>query len=188
MTMFNKLKVLAAAGAVALMPMMASAVTVTSSGVSGSYNCGGPYGLPAAGIDVELGGSFNATFDDGDAGGTYCFDLVNNSATNAVVTLAVASVNQGQSLWGFIGGVTLNGAVNEVIAQGQAWAESFYIEIAANSSVVFDWQFGEAYAVSDNNKPNIDFVVSAVPVPAAGFLLVGALGGLGFVGRRRKKA
>ena len=30
-------------------------------------------------------------------------------------------------------------------------------------------------------------IVAAVPIPAAGFLLVGALGGLGFVGRRRKK-
>ena len=31
-------------------------------------------------------------------------------------------------------------------------------------------------------------IIAAVPVPAAGFLLIGALGGLGFASRRKKKA
>ena len=44
-----------------------------------------------------------------------------------------------------------------------------------------------------NGDPSVlkvtgDNLPSPVPVPAAGFLLVGALGGLGFAGRRRRKA
>ena len=41
-----------------------------------------------------------------------------------------------------------------------------------------------------SSSTGFDFegTVATVPVPAAGFLLLGALGGLGFAGRRRRKA
>ena len=183
--MINKLKALAVAAIVAIAPVAAGAVSITSSGVAGAYNCGAAFGLPAGQIDVHAGGTFNAVFDDGDAGGTYCFDLVNSSATDAVITIAVASVNQSGRLWGFDGGVSIAGVVTETIAEGEDWAENFKFWIAAGSSVVFDWTFGEAYATG-LAKPDFDFtVVAAVPLPAGGLLLIGALGALG-VARRRK--
>lgn len=183
--MINKLKALAVAAVVAVAPVAAGAASITSSGVSGDFMCDGAFGLPAASIDVIEGGSFNAVFENGEAGGTYCFDLVNSSDTDAVVTVAVASVNQSGSLWGFLDGVSIAGVVTETIAQGEDWAENFKFAIAAGSSVIFDWTFGEAYATG-NAKPDIDFtVVAAVPLPAGGLLLIGALGALG-VARRRK--
>ena len=56
--------------------------------------------------------------------------------------------------------------------------------VAATSGTLFLYNF-DSY--SDDNGGEIEVTVSAVPVPAAGFLLFGALGGLALL-RRRKTA
>ena len=188
--MKNTFKKLALAAAIIAAPIMASATTtVTTNGISGSSTCTAAYGNDAYQIDVLSGASFDAVFENGDAAGVFCFDLNNTSLVDAVVTLAVATVNQLDSLWGFLGGVQLDGPVATAdIAQGDLFAQNFSFLIAAGDSVVFDWTYGQAYATGATN-PFINFSVSAspVPVPAAGFLLIGALGGLGIARRRRRK-
>lgn len=68
--------------------------------------------------------------------------------------------------------------------------------MVANDSTVNPYLFGNTIASSftigadgwtDNFRIK-SFTVAAVPVPAAGFLLLGGLAGLGLVGRKRKKA
>lgn len=48
--------------------------------------------------------------------------------------------------------------------------------------------FDDAGAGDDDNHDDYVVRISAVPLPAAGLMLMGGLAGLGFVGRRRKKA
>ena len=188
--MKNSIKKLLLAAAIAVAPGAASAVAITSNGVSGSSTCTVPLGPSAYQIDGLAGATFNATFDDGDAAVVFCFDINNTSATTQVVTLAVATVNQSNDLWGFTDGVLLSSltpGVTASIAQGVFWSDSFTFNIAAGSSVLFDWSWGEAYA-SGFAKPNIDFAVfaSPVPVPAAVWLFGSGLLGLVGIARRKK--
>ena len=179
--MKNSMKKLLLASAIVAAPGVASAVTVTSSGITGDCLTG------VCSIDVLAGASFNATFDDGDAAGNILVDLNNTSLTTQVVTLAVASVNQGGTFWGFRGGVELGGGVASAsIAEGENWSDSFTFNIAAGDVVFFDWIYGDAYA-SGGAKPDIDFAVyaSPVPVPAAVWLFGSGLIGLVGVARRR---
>lgn len=186
-------QVLAPAAVVAAMaiPTASSAVTITSAGVSGDFVCDGPFGEPAAQVDVLAGGSFNAVFDDGDTGGTYCFDLVNSSDVSAMVTLVAASVAQLGSFAFFEGGVTTASGKSQLefeVAEGESFNGMFSFLLEAGESVVFDWTFGDVTA-SGFSKPDFDFTIAATPVPLpAGVLLMGtALAGFGFA-RRMKKA
>jgi hypothetical protein len=176
----------------------ASAVTFGGSGWTPEYSspsCSvtGSFADDWANIDVLDGAAFNATFADGDAGGNLCFSFINTSSTAAVVTLAVATVNQFGDLWGFLGGVQL---VSEqagslwTVAEGVFDTEFFTFNIAANDILYFDWTYGEAYASSEFSLPQINFTVSAspVPLPAGGLLLIGALGGLAVLRRRKTLA
>jgi hypothetical protein len=177
----------------------ASAITVTSAGVSGDPSCSttGSLADTWGDIDVLAGASFNAEFVNSDVGGNFCFSLNNTSTTAAVVTLAVATVNQGVNpfggTWGFTNGVQL---VSEqlgtlwTVAQGAFDAESFVFTIAAGDIVYFDWIYGDPYTNAGLARPEIDFAVfaSPVPLPAGGLLLIGALGGLAILRRRKTLA
>lgn len=182
-------------GAAAAMAVAApvAAVTLTSTGVVGDPQCTTGIGFSAntvGNIDVLAGASFNAEFVNGDVGGNFCFNFFNSSTTDAVVTLAVATVNQGGTRWGFIDGVQL---LSEqlgtlwTVAQGTGAFAEFTFTIAANSTIFFDWIYGDPYAANENVRPEIDFVVfaSPVPLPAGGLLLIGALGGLAALRRRK---
>lgn len=186
-----------AAAAAMSIAMPASAVTFGGGGWSGtdpSCNVTGTFADNASTIDVMAGAAFNATFADGDAGGNLCFNFTNTSTTAAVVTLAVATVNQLGDLWGFFGGVQLFSeqsapALLWDVAQGVSDTELFSFVIAAGGTIFFDWTYGEAYASNQFNLPQINFTVAAspIPLPAGGLLLLGAIGGLAVM-RRRKTA
>jgi len=180
------------AAALVVSPVAASALTTSmSSSITGSSSCDTAGGNDAYQVDVLSGAYFSAQFAGTEAGGVFCFDLVNSLDTAIAVTVVGATVNQLGDTYGFTDGVSLYTppAANTVWAQGVGAFESFTFYIAAASSIIFDWTYGAAYA-SGESGPSIDFSLSAspVPVPAAGFLLLGALGGLGVARRRRRKA
>ncbi|WP_299356634.1 VPLPA-CTERM sorting domain-containing protein [uncultured Shimia sp.] len=76
-----------------------------------------------------------------------------------------------------------NGNVQTVVIQFDEYVTEGFINI-----VSFLAENGEAFLTNDGlSIDGIKVGIAPIPVPAAGFLLVGALGGLGFVGRRRRK-
>lgn len=172
-----------------------TAATFSGGGWSGtdpSCNVTGGSANNSSDIDVLSGAAFSATFADSDVGGNLCFNFINSSSTAAAVTLAVATVNQQGLDWGFLNGVNLfseqsGPAPIWTVAQGVGAIQTFSFLIAASSSIFFDWSYGDPYTSKQFNFPQINFTVGAspVPVPAAGLLLLGALGGL--AGLRRRK-
>lgn len=58
----------------------------------------------------------------------------------------------------------------------------FGVEAGSPLYVIFDWENDV------DGSFNADIMLSAVPVPAAGFLLLGGLGGMAALRRRRKKS
>ncbi len=161
------------------------------SGTNPTCNVTGSFANNSSNIDVLAGASFNSTFANGDAAGNLCFNFTNTSATSAVVTLAVATVNQFENLWGFIGGVQLYSEQSTptllwTVAQGVFDTEAFSFLMAAGSTIFFDWSYGQAYAAG-GALPQINFsvVASPVPLPAGGLLLIAALGGLAALRRRK---
>lgn len=183
---------IALAGAVALSPAAASAVTVTQTNVVGDPFVG------IATIDVLSGASFNATFEDTDIAGAAKFNLYNSSATTAAVTFVVTTVTQCVLSCGFTGGafidlndnMTFDGAPEIFVSENNGglggFTTMFQFLIGAGGTTYFDFIYGDPYANS-GAKPEFDFTVEAalVPLPAGGLLLLTALGGLGLARRRR---
>lgn len=76
------------------------------------------------------------------------------------------------------------GALNTVVGQWTVVTQEFFVKTAGQYSMFFD-----AASNSESLGGFLDDVkVSAVPVPAAGFLLFGALGGLAALRRRKATA
>lgn len=175
--MFDLLKktAVAAAVSIAMLPAAASAVTLDATNNitnTGSFDIfGGPY-------------FFGASFSGTDTSGMFSFDFFNSSATDKTVGVTVGTVLQSTAK--FIGGVTaewLNG--NSIfIPEGKTQVFEITTLLAAGSSDTLKITFGDP---SGGGRADIDLTVAAVPLPAGGLLLLGALGGLAAL-RRRKQA
>jgi hypothetical protein len=177
-----------AVGAAMAIGSTAGAATISTNGISGSFDCSGIGQLPAGQIDVFAGAQFGADFEAGDEAGAFCFDVNNNSDTATTVVLSVVTINQKGTFWGFDGGVTLgNQLVNASWDEGEFAAEEFTFVLGPNESTFFDFEYGTPY-FSQSAGPSIDFAIAAVPLPAGLLLLGGALGALGLVRRRNKTA
>lgn len=169
---------LAALAISAMMALPASAATLT-----GNVTPGGTYDALSGPFD------FNAQFVNADVAGVYDFTFTN--LTSSVKTLVVSffTINQAPQVSIFRGGVLtewLVGGASHSTAQAQLDSFSLSTKIAAGGSDTLRVTFGNPVG-RGTVGPDIDFVVAAVPVPAAGMMLAGALAGLGFL-RRRKKA
>jgi hypothetical protein len=168
---------MAAAAALALTPVVASAATITPADTGTNYD------LLAESYD------FDENFGLGTTGATLTYSFTNNSATTAAVTFFGVSVNQNSAE--FTDGVSVDfHTFSADYAQGETTGENATFNVASGATATLTIQFGD---VVDNavtgGTANIDFTVEAalVPVPAAGLLLLTALGGIAVM-RRRKAA
>lgn len=175
-------QIIAAAAIAALAPAFAGAVTTT-----GNINSGDTVDVNAPG-----GYEFNADFLNGDAAGTFIFTFENNSATDVSITMAFATVNQGGANFFFTNGVESAFVSGSDAFTTQGALDSFTLTttIAAGSSDELVINYGAAVSAFQKIGPEIDFRVVArqtnpVPLPAALPLFAAALGGLGFVSRRK---
>ncbi len=173
------IKTLAAAALVAIAPAAASAFSVNSSSniaAGGSYEIGdGPY-------------YWDAAFNGNDGSGSVSFTFSNTTGSDTHFQIADGSV--GQSFAGsFAGGVTASwgsgatafvpGATTSV---GGGWSIATLIAEGASDVLTISWVGAQGF------KADIDFTVSAVPLPAGVLLLGTALVGAGAFASRRKSA
>jgi len=177
--------IIAATLAIAL-PFAASAATLTINGVSQSFT--NPADLGNVGIDVLETADVNISFLDDDNGGKLVFELFNVGTSAAAFTVVGGTIDQGTN-YGFMDGVNIwlsNPDAISIPLSGESF--DFNTVIAAGSSALFEFEYGDPVGVG-NIGPDIDFTVFAqpVPIPAAGFLLLGGLGGLALT-RRKKSA
>jgi len=143
---------------------------------------------------------FNETYDIGTVGQTLEFEIVNDTAFEQVFSTAQGTVNQTAAFFNSTGVVltwldsgdsdTVAGMDGAIDLLGPIFSET----ISAGSSAFLRLTFGDVFDGSSINggttpSAQIDFTVTATPVPVpAGLLLMGtALAGFGVM-RRRKKA
>ena len=169
--MFSKIKYLAVAAVLALSPVVAAAATLIEDG--GTYTIGyaeneffGNVGPVSKGA-----GSWSVMFE------------ADNDPVNAEASATIGRIALGQFT-----GLTMTwlGAMNQVlssisIAQGGNFLSTVFTVPDLSQTLVFNWTGAKKGAGFDVE------VAANVPVPAAGFLLVGALGGIAAL-RRRKSA
>lgn len=208
--MFEKIKVLGAAAALAVSALAtsASATVVTSGGFEYHPNPGVP-SLELGWMNIS-GEAFVSPFVENvlDGSKTLAGNLFNTTDLRAGAVLfkftAVAgilgAVNFSTSnLAGSFEGLKISWCDEASSVHGSGvidciGEQSSIVEPISGQgmSVSFDFVGQTRYLVANwtsvsSPDSNLDFNISAVPVPAAGFLLLGALGGLGIAGRRRKK-
>lgn len=181
------------AAAAATLPFAVSAATLSP---DNNIDAGGSYDVADAPFQ------WNASFDDGETEtGVFGqsglqFTFRNDTFSRAALTFAITTVNQfedaisGTADYYFTGGLMASLDGDSIsVPQGETDDFTLSTRIAPGESAILNFDFGEAVA-EGGVGPDIDFRVTAapIPVPAALPLLGAALGGLGWIGHRRKKA
>ena len=127
----------------------------------------------------------------GEAGDTLTFSFENTSTSTAAVTFFGWSVQQ--NLAAFTDGVQLSfDSYMDSVGEGVSGGDNTNFLVAAGDTATLTITYGAVYDLTtddDGSFANIDFTVRAavVPIPAAGLLLLTALGGVAVM-RRRKTA
>lgn len=173
----KKLLALLAVGLVAVMPVSANA-----------FSQGGNISVGDT-VDILDGPFvFDSLFGPAAEGGAiWTFTFENNTASDIISAVNITTVNQ---LTGaFAGGVDFNfGGDMQSVGEGDSATLNFFALIPAMDSITFTVDYGDfAPKQGANGFADIDFQVQAVPLPASILMLLGAVGGLGMLGRRRKE-
>lgn len=169
MIVFSRFKAAIIAVAMLLTPAVANAVTVV--------NSGGSYDITSDNLFVGV-----ASANGGAGSHTVSFfsptDPVHGKA-NASVTPRVGGLFQNLTM-SWVDAATNTILATTAVTSGVTNLTSTFTAPSLSQNLVFSWTGSTA-------NVGFDFDVSAVPVPAAGLLLLTALGGLG-IARRRKAA
>lgn len=176
-TLNKILKPALAAAFLALAPLAAAATTITSNGpIDGSsiaLSINDIFVIEIDGDAVDVGGSasfgFTATTDLG---------VLETNSLNPVLGFADAMVEWNSAADG--SGTSFGSISGLALILGDTLATSF--DAGETKWLIASWSDVTV------DLSNFDLRVEAVPLPAAGFLLFGALGGLAMVRRRRKAA
>jgi len=175
--MFKKLRMVGAALAIAVMPLSANALTVLADG--------GSYTLDAAGA-APFVGNIDAVGGSGTFTSTFTATPTNfGEMSLSVITAFLDLFDNLKVEWQTTGGTMLSAV--DPIPVGTTKLLTTFDATNSTQNLVFTWADSTDTTGQTNGPVGFDFAVSPVPVPAAGFLLLGALGGLGFAGRRRRK-
>jgi hypothetical protein len=179
--MFNRLKFLAVAAAVAMAPLGASAATLNP---INDIVSGGTY-------DIDLGPyAFGVFMTSSDNVLSYTFNFTNTSAVSQTFGAVVATVLQSTAQ--FVGGMTAAWTNGDsiMIAQGTGPANhpsrtqgfSIFTQLSAGETDTLTLTFGDT---TGRGNAGLQMTVASVPVPAGGLLLIGALGGIAALRRRK---
>lgn len=172
--MFEKIKVLGVVAALALAPVAAGAVTVVSDGDSVTIGAGGT-DREFVGAVVGAGGAGSWTVDF-----TATNDPLLANASATIGPIVAGTFTNLVMSWIRTADATVLASVG-VSDPGASLGTTFASPSDLSQSLVLSWD-------GSLRGAGFDVEVAAVPIPAAGILLLGALGGLGVAARRRKKA
>lgn len=171
---------LAAAAATSLLTMVGASQAATFNPTNsivpdGTYDIlAGPY-------------AFGVFFEAADAATVYTFNFFNSSATTATIGVTMGTVLQAFS--GFAGGLTAAWGNGETFSVGEGTTTTFQIDtvLAPSAADTLTLTFGDPHGLGNPGLQVNVAAVSAVPLPAGGLLLLGALGAIAAL-RRRKLA
>lgn len=158
-----------------LVPLTAEAVTVVDGVSPGTYSVPGNY-------------SSTVMFTNGDPANSLTWTFENTGSANQVIAVAFATVLQAGGNAFFTDGATFSlGGNSFPISQGQAAAfNDVTATVAPGASIDLVFNYGTVFEKPGQDVTfDYDLTATAIPLPASVLMLLGALGGLGVLSRRR---
>jgi len=170
------LKPAIAAAFLALAPLAAAAATI-----SGQIDISGQVNL--AGSDFSITG--NVDLEDPGLVTSATGDFATTVSFGDLVALTDIDFNAPGTIWS-VGGFMFTASAFANIIDG---ATKSFTALGTVSGVGFDDTAGVLTFTAQGGQSSVSFsATTVVPIPAAGLMLLGALGGLGMLRRRRKAA
>lgn len=175
-----------------------AALALTSSAASAATTCDGNP-LSATVCQMSAGGTsvydpsiaylFSYTIlSSGSGNVSYNFDFSNPADTNTTANVQVngSSLTDGQMAWYETGSNTLASSIVDLTT---TLSPPLALAVLGGSQYTLKVWWGNAIIPANSAPPQIvGSVISAVPLPATGIMLLGGLGALGVAKRRKKKA